>query len=180
MHSLPHLKDDVGEEQSLWSTVGELWHTGIEPDWPRLYDGVRRLRVRLPTYPWDHGRYWLGVRDAGTLDAHEFVARGAHVGAGPEYSPPRNDFEAGVVEIFQELFGLEKLGIYHNFFHLGGDSLLAVQLGKRIRDRFGVQLPLKTLWDIRTAAEVALLVARGADGASVEAAEPALAEPQPA
>jgi phthiocerol/phenolphthiocerol synthesis type-I polyketide synthase E len=182
LHSLPHLKDEAGEEETLSATVAALWHEGIEPDWPRVYDGIRRQRLRLPTYPWDHGRYWLGRRDSGTLDAHEFVPRGAHHFT-PEYTPPRNETEAGVVEIFQELFGLEKLGIYHNFFHLGGDSLLAVQLAGRIRDRFGVQVPLRAIWEIRTAAEVAQLVARGMDpgGEAASAAEPGpAAEPQPA
>ena len=87
-----------------------------------------------------------------------------------------------MVEVFQELFGLPNLGIYHSFFHLGGDSLLAVQLVARIRDRFGVQLPLRAIWDIHTVTDVAVLVARtlDADAAPAAEAEPALAEPQPA
>ncbi|HEX2077353.1 MAG TPA: acyltransferase domain-containing protein, partial [Longimicrobium sp.] len=184
MHSLPHLKDEVGEEEALWTTVSALWHVGIEPRWARVYDGQRRLRMRLPTYPWDHGRYWLGSRDQGTMESHEFAARGAHVKP-VEFTPARNEYEAGVVEIFQELFGLPNVGIYHNFFHLGGDSLLAVQLAGRIRDRFGVQFPLRTIWEFRTAAEVALTVARAVDPDASEPAgsgitEATVAEPQPA
>ena len=115
--------------------------------------------------------------------------RGRHDVRGPEYTAPRNDTEAAVVEIFQELFGLRTIGIYHNFFHLGGDSLLAVQLARRIHARFGVQVPLRTLWDIRTAAEVALLVTRleadegfapSESAESTESTEKAFAEPQPA
>jgi acyl transferase domain-containing protein len=186
LHSLPHVKDEGGEEETLWTTVQALWHEGVEPKWPRVYEGLRRLRLRLPTYPWDHGRYWLGVRDAATQESHAFIPRGNHA-MKKDVTAPRNEFEAGVVEIFQELFGLENLGIYHNFFHLGGDSLLAVQLARRIRDRFGVQVPLRAIWDIRTAAEVAVLVARGldadapgADGQGAHESELQLAEPQPA
>jgi phthiocerol/phenolphthiocerol synthesis type-I polyketide synthase E len=187
LHSLPHLKDGAGEEQTLWGTVAALWHEGIEAAWPRVYQGERRQRLRLPTYPWDHGRYWLGVRDQETQESHAFIRRHDHA-VTPEFTAPRNEFEAGVVEIFRELFGLNDLGIYHNFFHLGGDSLLAVQLARRIRDRWGVQIPLRALWDIRTAAEVALLVARGMEAhapaaPATEAASEAgarLAEPQPA
>jgi acyl transferase domain-containing protein/acyl carrier protein len=190
LHSLAGPKDDAGEEETLWSTVAELWHVGIEPDWPRLYDGLRRLRLRLPTYPWDHGRYWLGVRDVETQEQHEYVAGGRHAIVPVEFSAPRNEYEAGMVEIFRELFGLEQLGIYHNFFQLGGDSLLAVQLARRIRDRFGVAIPLRAIWEIRTVSDVALLVARAvdADGSpsplGIAEAEPRtaaeLAEPQPA
>jgi phthiocerol/phenolphthiocerol synthesis type-I polyketide synthase E len=182
LHSLPHLKDEAGEEETLWQAAAALWHEGVEPKWPRMYDGIRRLRLRLPAYPWDHSRYWLGVRDDTTQEAHEFVPRGSHHFA-PEYTPPRNDTEAGVVEVFQQLFGLKNVGIYHNFFHLGGDSLLAVQLARRLHERFGVQVPLRAIWEIRTVSEVAVLVARTLDAAEAPAApepEPEHAEPQPA
>jgi acyl carrier protein len=180
LNSLPHLHDDLGEAQQLWATVAELWLVGIEPKWPRLYDGLRRLRLRLPSYPWDHGRYWLGVRDAQTLEEHEYVAAQSY--PAPEVTPPRNSYEAEMVEIFRALFGIDDVGIYHNFFHLGGDSLLGVQLARRIRDHFGVQIPLRAIWEIRTGADVAHLVARtleadGGDAESAEAAEAAEAAP---
>ena len=182
LNSLPHVRDGITEEEAVWNAVAELWHVGIEPEWPRLYDGWRRLRLRLPTYPFDRGRYWLGVRDAETLEEHEYVA--GHTQGAPEYTAPRNMYEAGIVDIFKELFGLERVGIYSNFFHMGGDSLLAVQLAKRIRERWGVQVPLRALWEIRTLTEVAQLVGRAADPAfdasSFDAAEPELAEAQPA
>jgi phthiocerol/phenolphthiocerol synthesis type-I polyketide synthase E len=181
LHSLPGPRDPAGEEETLWGTVAELWHVGIEPRWPSLYDGVRRLRLRLPTYPWDHSRYWLGVRDEETQESHEYVVRGAHVRTPPTFFGPRNDFEAGVLQIFRDLFGLENLGIYHNFFHMGGDSLLAVQLVKRLHERFGVQVPLRAIWDVTNTAEVAQLVARTLDAqAASPIAEASLAEPQPA
>jgi acyl transferase domain-containing protein/acyl carrier protein len=181
LHSLPGPKDPAGEEETLWGAVAELWHVGVEPRWARLYDGLRRLRLRLPTYPWDHTRYWLGVRDEETQESHEYVARGAHAVAQPKFFGPRNEFEAGVLQIFRDLFGLENLGIYHNFFHMGGDSLLAVQLVRRLQQRFGVQIPLRAIWDVTNTAEVAQLVARTLDAQAAPAeAEPALAEPQPA
>ncbi|HEX2078783.1 MAG TPA: beta-ketoacyl synthase N-terminal-like domain-containing protein [Longimicrobium sp.] len=174
VNSLPHVRDEMGEAQQFWATVADLWHVGIEPEWPRFYDGVRRLRLRLPTYPWDHGRYWLGVRDAQTQEEHEYIP--AHPFELPEFVPPRNSYEAGVVEIFQDLFGIEDVGIYHNFFHMGGDSLLGVQLVKRIRDRWGAQIPLRVLWEIRTVSDVAQLVARAVDPDGDHDAEPAPAE----
>jgi acyl carrier protein len=171
LNSLPHLRDDLGEAQQFWATAAELWLVGIEPSWPRCYDGRRRLRLRLPTYPWDHGRYWLGVRDAQTQEQHEYV--GGHSFPAPEISPPRNSYEAGMVDIFRDLFGIDDVGIYHNFFHMGGDSLLGVQLARRIRDHFGVQIPLRAIWEIRTVSEVAQLVARAVEPDGDHAAEPA-------
>jgi thioesterase domain-containing protein/acyl carrier protein len=58
---------------------------------------------------------------------------------------PRNAAEKGLVEIWKELFQREKISIHDNFFEIGGDSLILVQLADGIRRRFGdgVQETLK-------------------------------------
>ncbi|WP_316179307.1 SDR family oxidoreductase [Bradyrhizobium sp. SZCCHNRI1009] len=58
---------------------------------------------------------------------------------------PRNENERIVSEIWQELLGFEQIGIHDNFFELGGDSLTAVRLAARIRERLHVQIQLRRL-----------------------------------
>jgi len=50
-----------------------------------------------------------------------------------------------IADIWQELIGIEKVGIYDNFFELGGHSLLAVQTNL-VAETFQVQLPLRTAY----------------------------------
>jgi amino acid adenylation domain-containing protein len=71
---------------------------------------------------------------------------------------PRTIFEKKVAGIWSELFGIDKIGIYDNFFKLGGHSLLATRLVNRILNIFQVQLPLKTLWEAPTIAEMAAAI----------------------
>lgn len=61
---------------------------------------------------------------------------------------PRTSAEAQLVQIWAEI-GLQ-VGMSDNFFELGGHSLLATQLVSRIRDRFGVEIPLRTLFETPT------------------------------
>ncbi len=63
------------------------------------------------------------------------------------YVAPRNDLEQEIVTMWQELLGIEQIGIYDNFFELGGHSLLATQLVSRMRDTFKMELPLRELFE---------------------------------
>jgi acyl carrier protein len=67
---------------------------------------------------------------------------------------PRNSVEAELVQLWNGLLGVQ-LGISDNFFELGGHSLLATQLVSRIRESFGVQVPLKRVFETPTIAGLA-------------------------
>jgi acyl transferase domain-containing protein/acyl carrier protein len=156
--TMPHVQDDLTDTQTLWNAVGEMWLEGLEPKWPNFYDGQRRHRVPLPAYPFQRGRFWLGLKDEEAEKSAIFWSPDTHQYPVPLHFDPRNEYEEAVAEIFKELFGLDQVSIYHNFFHLGGDSLLTVQLTSRIRERFKVDIPLRAIWELRTVAQYALLV----------------------
>lgn len=67
----------------------------------------------------------------------------------PDNQVPQTSIEAELVQLWTELLG-QQVGINDNFFDLGGHSLLATQLVSRIRDRCGVQVPLRTLFETPT------------------------------
>ncbi|MEH1848663.1 MAG: SDR family NAD(P)-dependent oxidoreductase [Nostoc sp.] len=77
------------------------------------------------------------------------------------YVAPRNEIEKSIVNVWEELIGLDKVGIYDNFFELGGHSLLAIQTISRLRETFQVDLPLRTLlFEAPTVAKLAIIVAK--------------------
>jgi acyl transferase domain-containing protein/acyl carrier protein len=70
------------------------------------------------------------------------------------YEAPTNEAEKIVAEIWQELLGIELVGIHDNFFELGGHSLIATKLISRLREIFRIDIPLPTLFDRPTIREV--------------------------
>ena len=62
--------------------------------------------------------------------------------------------------IWQDLLGVKSITPDQNYFDLGGDSSLAVQLFSRISDVFKIQLPLATLFDAPTIGELSQVLRR--------------------
>jgi amino acid adenylation domain-containing protein len=74
------------------------------------------------------------------------------------YVAPRTEVEEALAFIWADILGMEKVSIYDNFFELGGHSLLSTQLIARVRKTFEVNVPLRSLFEMPTIAELALVV----------------------
>ena len=71
---------------------------------------------------------------------------------------PRTPEEEIVTEVWREVLGLEGVGVHDNFFELGGHSLLAAQVVARINKRVQLAVPLRSLFECQTIAEMAQLI----------------------
>ena len=72
--------------------------------------------------------------------------------------PPRTATEGAVAEVWRGLLNIEEVGVDDSFFRIGGHSLLATQLVLRLDRRFGVSLPIASVFDAPTPAEQARLI----------------------
>ncbi|HEX7185752.1 MAG TPA: amino acid adenylation domain-containing protein, partial [Thermoanaerobaculia bacterium] len=178
--SARHPKEKGEDPAVLLMALGRLFLAGLEVDWKRLYPGEHRRRVPLPTYPFERQRYWIGGRGAVAAGAAVVSEAGADAVAPPAqtlhqrpqlsaaYEPPRNTEEEVLAGLWQELLGVAPVGVHDDFFELGGHSLLGTQVISRVRDAFGVDLPLDVLFDAPTVARLA--AAAVAAGGTIRAA----------
>jgi acyl carrier protein len=74
------------------------------------------------------------------------------------YIPPRTEQERALADIWMELLLVKRVSIDDNFFELGGHSLSVVQLIFRIREKFGVDISLRTLFERATIEEIVKLI----------------------
>jgi acyl transferase domain-containing protein/acyl carrier protein len=86
------------------------------------------------------------------------VAQHARPELETEYFAPATESERVIAEMWQELLGIDRIGVHDDFFGLGGHSLLATQIVSRVRDRFGLELPLKSVFEAPTISRYAELV----------------------
>ncbi|PYL05928.1 MAG: hypothetical protein DME33_15075 [Verrucomicrobia bacterium] len=73
---------------------------------------------------------------------------------------PRTEMEKTVAGILERLLNLEHVSVEENFFSLGGHSLLGAQLVARLRDTFGIEMPLRVIFEAPSVAELSAEVGR--------------------
>jgi amino acid adenylation domain-containing protein len=75
-----------------------------------------------------------------------------------EFIAPQTDIEKAISEIWQKSLNLDKVGIYDNFFDLGGNSFLATQVLAQMRQSFQVDLKIRKFFETPRIADLALLI----------------------
>ncbi|NEP36781.1 phosphopantetheine-binding protein, partial [Moorena sp. SIO3B2] len=68
---------------------------------------------------------------------------------------PQTETQKVLAEIWKEVLGIEQVGIHDNFFDLGGHSLMATQVVSRVRQTFGMELLLQSLFKYPNVATLA-------------------------
>ncbi|GAA0421679.1 hypothetical protein Acor_52360 [Acrocarpospora corrugata] len=74
------------------------------------------------------------------------------------YREPKTEVQKMLATLGAQSLGVDKMGIDDDFFELGGNSLVAVQLGTRIRGRFEIELPVRTIFEQPTVGQLAEFV----------------------
>jgi nonribosomal peptide synthetase DhbF len=130
---------------------------GVRPD-PMLLR--RQLAQKLPEHMIPAAFVTLdqlpltpnGKLDRSALPAPDRAAEARRANA---YEPPQGPIETALSEIWSQVLRTDQIGRHDNFFELGGNSLTALQAVSQLRDRFGLEVPLKTLFEARTLAALA-------------------------
>lgn len=108
----------------------------------------------------------LPLTASGKVDRRKLAAITPTEGApGAGYIPPRDAVERTIADIWQRELGRAHIGVHDDFFHAGGNSLLATRVLALINRSFAVNLPLRSLFDARTVGELAAVVRQAVDEA---------------
>jgi hypothetical protein len=100
--------------------------------------------------------------DSGAAQAQQPAAkRHPRPALGTPLAAPRDDIEATIAGIWADLLGLAEIGIHDDFFDLGGHSLLGTRVLAMVRARFGLELPLRLIFESSTVAAFAAVVRAG-------------------
>ncbi|MEM8932313.1 MAG: amino acid adenylation domain-containing protein, partial [Acidobacteriota bacterium] len=95
----------------------------------------------------------LPINPNGKVDRKALPA--PELGESTEHVAPRDATEAALAEIWADVLGIDAPSVTADFFELGGHSLLATRVAARVRERLGRELPIRSIFDQPTIAELA-------------------------
>jgi acyl transferase domain-containing protein len=128
--------------EALLHEVSRVWIRGAAIDWRAFFAGDRRRRVPLPTYPFDHKRYWVEPeRPAPAENGQHDIRQNARTAGDADklssiFDLIRNEIVKALGPIQAERFALDK-----NLFEMGLDSLILISLAAKLSETLQCQVP---------------------------------------
>ncbi|TWB37258.1 polyketide synthase [Nitrospirillum pindoramense] len=151
---------------ALLAAIGRLWTAGAP-----LARTPAGPRARLPLYPFDVQRLWIdpaadGAASAtvpgaavGAMSRGPLTASAAYPAASPHPAPAAGGAIEGVVTaVWRDVLGIPAIGPDDDFLALGGDSLIAVRVAARLRERLGCEVSTEAVFRGATVAGLARLL----------------------
>ncbi|OUR86931.1 hypothetical protein A9Q81_27095 [Gammaproteobacteria bacterium 42_54_T18] len=158
--TMRHAFEEISDTRQLLKALGRLWANNVDIDWEEFHSARQRYRVPLPTYPFERKPYWVEPRPLLPFDERERTLLLADdtvdevPGDDVPVDGPRDEIEEKVAAAWLFCLGGTAIGIYDDFFDLGGDSLIAVTLVDRLSELFDAPIASHVLIQKSTVAEL--------------------------
>jgi acyl carrier protein len=122
-------------------------------------------QILVSTVPLDLRREQHGRRPLAEMEHPEGTPTAASPGAdhprpalATPYVEPRAELEQQIAAVWQEVLGIDRVGLHDNFFELGGNSLAGLRVVGRIKERMQASLSEVSLYEAPTVATLARLI----------------------
>ncbi|MBP5973117.1 acyltransferase domain-containing protein [Brasilonema sp. CT11] len=172
--SLPNSYDQQSDLAFSLNTLGQIWLAGVSVDWSKLYGNRHSSTLPLPTYLFEgqhHGResqkeQWQKTHkesDNNVLSSQEqesiqIAQQRQRLNLQNSYVAPRSNTEQKIADIWQKIFRIQQVGVYDNFFSLGGNSLVAIKIISQLKKIFPTDIPTIAIFKNSTVAELASVI----------------------
>jgi len=144
-------EDQAGQPYLCAYVVGQ---SALPPVALRAYLREALPQYMIPSYFMQLEKMPLTANDK--IDGKALPKPDFSQSTGREFVAPRSTLEQTLTVIFQEVLGIDRVGIHDHFFELGGHSLKAMALITRVHRDLHAELPLQVVFEQPTVAELAI------------------------
>ncbi len=145
---LPSLRRSEADWQTLLRSLGALYVRGVALDWAAFDRPYPRRRIELPTYPFQRQRHWV-EGSASTPEGGAMSQPAARTNGAQPAAPPHHQIAATLREIVAAALRVAPvdLDLQANFIHMGADSMVLLEVIRRIEQVFGQRLAMRQLFE---------------------------------
>jgi glutamate-1-semialdehyde aminotransferase/acyl carrier protein len=141
--------DTLTEYHCLLKALGQLWLNGIEPIWKATYLGQNRKKIDIPTYAFDHKRYWLEPAATINIVAETLTQQQINTKTTQPALMRKDILIDKLKEIFEDAAGIEidMAAAGMSFIEIGFDSLSLTQIATNLKKIFNVPITFRKLFE---------------------------------
>ncbi|MER6306840.1 amino acid adenylation domain-containing protein [Streptomyces sp. NPDC001657] len=144
--AMPRAARAAEEPATALTALGTAWAAGVDIDAAAFHGLTARDRVRLPGYAFQRQEHWIDrTGRAAVTPTRATPAEAPPAAEGPSAVVAEDEVSTVVAEAWRAVLGVRDVRPDDDFFARGGDSLAAVQLVARIRQRTGIRLEFMAL-----------------------------------
>lgn len=140
------LLGDLLFEQAFVALVARLWLAGFDINWHEFNKDYAGYHIPLPLYPFDKTSYWIDAQaDASIKNAQTTVSSTISI-------------RDALKDIWQELLGVNQIKYEDDFFALGGDSMIGLQLQEQLQSQLNLDVPMLSIYEHHTIEKMAAYI----------------------
>jgi amino acid adenylation domain-containing protein len=141
--------NSLTEYHSLLKALGQLWLNGIDPNWEATYLGQNRKKIDIPTYAFDHKRYWLEPAVTINIVPETLTQQQSNIKATQPALMRKDILIDKLKEIFEDAAGIEidMAATGMSFIEIGFDSLSLTQIATNLKKVFNVPVTFRKLFE---------------------------------
>lgn len=141
--------DTLTEYHSLLKALGQLWLNGIEPNWEATYLGQNRKKIDIPTYAFDHKRYWLEPAVTINIVPETLTQQQTNTKPTQPVLMRKDILIDKLKEIFEDAAGIEidMAATGMSFIEIGFDSLSLTQIATNLKKVFNIPITFRKLFE---------------------------------
>ena len=165
--------DNADEWQKVLNAVGNIFNIGFNVNFDALFQNKRLKKISLPLYPFDRKRHWTEYKPSKVIDYNSSSVLEENPNENsPGFSKESSDGNTKdliqsysgndaerIANIWKSLTGHDVISHDSDFFEIGGDSLLALQILTRIKEALGFKISLKEFLDNPTINKLSAFIA---------------------
>ena len=147
---IPSLKKNNDEIQQMLQGLAEWYECGGIVDWVNFYKNRNASKVGLPTYAFQHKKYWLDPVQSDEVKVENTVVLTKE--ETPETTSIKNiinDIEEKIKNIISGSLQIDVAEISHDttLLELGADSIVLLECTKKIEKEFNIKIPIRRLFE---------------------------------